>query len=589
MNKRFFIIPLMFCGVFCMAARQAAPQPPATGAGRGHGDGKSICTTPTEQHSVFAEIKYLGGIPRLTADGKPILLLCGELHNSTSSTCESLEAAMKTLKAMKLNSVVTTLTWEQLEPEEGKFDYTVADYTVRLARQYGMRIVLAWFGTWKNGESSYVPMWVKRNTGKYFHAKKADGTNSSIISPFCKEACKADAKAFAMLMKHIRETDSLGLVSAVQVENEVGVFMDMDHGKEAAKALASNVPQTLMDYMQAHKAQLTERLHRRWKENGYRNKGTWTEVFGDNFDTRQFMMSYAYATYLEEVTRAGKNAHPLPMYANCWLADDDESPGRWPCGGPEPKVLDIYKAFAPSLDWLSPDIYDKDFRATCQAYHRADNPLFIPETNREMGPAYYAFAQHDAIGYSPFAIEDTYNDPYLLGECNTLAELLPTISEYQGTKRMHGFFRQKTDAPNDSVELAMGNYLLRVHYIAGEKHAHGLIVQTADDEFLVAGTGCYITPRAADGKLECRLGYAEEVERKNGEWHTRLVLNGDQTAHHSMLYVRGRMPNADFDELGFHIPAPWTDVSSQRMYWKDWQNRYKVSGIYRIKLYTYPR
>ena len=536
------------------------------------------------------ELKVINGTQRLFANGNPYLLLCGELHNSTSSTRESLEAAMKTLKAMQLNSVITTLGWEQFEPEEGRFDYSVIDYTIQLAVKYEMRIVLAWFGSWKNGESSYVPMWVKQNTRKYFHAKQPDGTSSSMISPFCKEACKADARAFAQLMRHIKKTDTHKLISVVQVENEVGVFMDMDHGKEALQALNSDVPQKLISYLQKHKKVLGKRLLQRWAENGYRKRGTWLQLFGDNFDARQFLMSYAYAEYLEEIAKAGKEIYALPMYTNCWLASsDDKKPGRWsPCGGPQSKVIDIYKAAAPSLDWLSPDIYNPDFRNICQQYHRFDNPLFIPETSRTMGPAYYAFAEHNAMCFAPFAIEDTYNAPYLLGEYQTLSELLPVISENQGKGNMHGFVRQANDTTKDTVQFTMGDYRLEVHYIKGEKNAHGLIIQTGKDQFLVAGVGCFIKPKAIKTGMECRIGFAEEIEWKGSKWHTKVILNGDQTAHHSMLYLRGRMPNAPYKSFGFDIPAPYTDVSSQRMHLPEWQNRFKYSGVYKMSLYSYP-
>ena len=205
-----------------------------------------------------------------------------------------------------------------------------------------------------------------------------------------------------------------------------------------------------------------------------------------------------------------------------------------------------------------------------------------------MGPAYYAFAEHDAMCYAPFAIEDTYNDPYLLGEYQTLSELLPVISENQGKGNMHGFVRQANDTTKDTVQFTMGDYHLKVRFIKGEKYAHGLVIQTGKDQFLIAGVGSTITPTSAKPGLECRIGYAEELEWKDGQWHTKVILNGDQTAHHSLLYLRGRMPNAPYKEYGFDIPAPFTDVSSQRMYWPDWQKRFKYSGIYRIKLYTYP-
>ncbi len=537
----------------------------------------------------ITEYKTISGTQRLVANGKPLLLLSGELHNSTSASEESLDAAMKTVKAMGLNSVISAITWEQLEPQKGKFDYTVTDYTVKLAQQYGMRVVVLWFGTWKNGESSYVPVWVKTDSEKYFLARKADGTKTTTISPFCEEACKADANAFAKMMERIKAKDTQGLISVIQVENETGTFADIDHSSASLKAFSGEVPATLINYMSAHKNSLYPRLLQRWNENGNRKNGTWKDVFGDNNDSRQFFMTWAYATYCNRVAKAGKDVYPLPMYMNCWLANDDDKPGSFPCGGPEAKVLDIYKAFAPNIDWLSPDIYVPDFRSICGKYHRTDNPLFTPETQREAGPAYYAFGEHNAICYAPFAIEESYNDKYLLGEYRVLGELLPFIAANQGTGHMHGFMRQEgTDAQNDSTTFTMGDYRIMVKYIKGEHRAHGLIVQTAKDEFIVAGVGAFLNIHSLQKSRVCRLAYAEELKFEGNTPQTLLVLNGDETAHHSMLYLRGRMPNADYKEYGFDIPAPWTDVSSFRIYVEDWQKRYKVSGIYRIKVYSYP-
>ena len=124
-----------------------------------------------------------------------------------------------------------------------------------------------------------------------------------------------------------------------------------------------------------------------------------------------------------------------------WLVNDDQKPGNWPAGGPVPKVLDIYKAMAKHLDWISPDLYDPDFKGICGIYSRQDNPLFIPETQRIAGPAYYAFGERDAMCYSPFAIEDVYDDPYFLGEYKVLGEILPSLAAMNsryGTLRGNG-------------------------------------------------------------------------------------------------------------------------------------------------------
>ncbi len=492
------------------------------------------------------EVKRVNGQMRLLKDGKPLLMLAGELHNSTSSTSFSLNKAMHSVKSMGLNTLIVSVSWEQIEPHENAYDFSCVHNLIAAADSFSMPLVLIWFGTWKNGESSYPPLWVKRDTRRFFRVENADGIPVNAISPFCEEACRADARAFAKLMAYIRENDRNHRVEVVQVENEMGVFLDRDH------CPAANV---------AYKG-----------------------------EAHAEFMAKAYARYVNRVVQAGKRELNLPMYINCWLPDGAKT-GTYPLGGPSPELLKIYKKYAPAIDFISPDLYANDFRGYCGKYNTPDNLLFIPETQRKAGLAYYAFGEANAQCYSPFAVEDIYNDPYFLGEYRTLGELLPTIAQLQGTGKMHGFVRQKGDKTNDSTAFVIGKVRFVVHYITGERFAHGIVAQIASDEFICAGVGAWITVDDAIGKAATRptIGFAEEVELKDGKWQTRVVLNGDQTYNHRLLYLRGRMPNEPYHENGFDVPAPLTDVSYQRMSRPEWQNRFKVSGIYRIKLYDGPK
>ena len=58
------------------------------------------------------------------------------------------------LKALNLNAVIGTASWELVEPEEGKYDFALVDGLIRKARASGIRLVLIWFGSWKNGVST---------------------------------------------------------------------------------------------------------------------------------------------------------------------------------------------------------------------------------------------------------------------------------------------------------------------------------------------------------------------------------------------------------------------------------------------------
>lgn len=535
-----------------------------------------------------AKLEKIGNAIRLVQDGKPLLMLSGELHNSTSSTPKAFEAALKTAKAMGLNSVIASVSWEQIEPEEGTFDFTPIDNVLRLAYKYNMPLGLIWFASYKNGESSYAPMWVKKDTKRFFRAIDDKGDVMTTISPFCKEAVKADANAYSHLMQHIKENDTNRLIRIIQLENEMGLFTDIDHQKTALKAYQSEVPEEVISYIKRNEKTLEKLLLKKWTDNGRKTKGSWKDVFGDDRMTKQFFMAWAFARYANHISETGKAIYPLPTYVNAWQSDENTNFGVFPNCGPLVRVMDIYKATAPSVDILSPDVYSARPIATLDAYHRFDNPIFIPEISREAGAAYYVFGELDGICYAPFGFEEVYNDPYFVGEYKTLGELLPTISEYQGKNRMRGFLRQEgINHPNDTIHLKLGDYTFHIHYIKGERRAHGMIIQTDKDEFIVAGVGSYITFTSKKGEI-CKIGYAEEIERNGNKWETLFVLNGDETAHHNMLYLRGRMPNPDFEFDNIKIPGPIYRSSYQRMHREECLKRFKVSGIYRIKLFTYP-
>ena len=184
-----------------------------------------------------------GAATQLIADGKPFLMLSGELHNSSSSSLEYMKPIWPKLAAMGLNSVVTPLSWELIEPKEGSFDFTLVDGLLAQARQSHQRIVFLWLASWKNGLSSYPPMWVKQDTRRFPRVVE-HGSEVEILSPMGAATREADGRAFAALMRHLKAVDGKEhTVLMMQVENEVGVLGDSrDHSAAANAAFASAVP-----------------------------------------------------------------------------------------------------------------------------------------------------------------------------------------------------------------------------------------------------------------------------------------------------------------------------------------------------------
>ena len=469
-------------------------------------------------------------------------MLAGELHNSSSSGLDYMKPIWPGLAAMHLNTVLTPLSWELIEPEEGKYDFSLVDGLLAQARDNNERVVFLWLASWKNGMSSYPPVWVKRDT-KRFPRVMIDGNEVNILSTFGHATQEADARAFTALMTHIRQVDPQHTVLMMQVENEVGVLgASRDHSPVAEKAFAGPVPAELTRYLQDHKESLYPELLALWEQNGAKTSGTWEEIFGASSRTDEIFMAWNYAKFVQAVAAAGKAAYPLPMYVNTWLGGGDTKPGDYPSGGPQPRVVDIWKAAGSSIDIYCPDLYAPDFAGWTTRYHRAGNPLFIPETNG--GPAgasgaFYAIGEHQALGISPFAIDGYIPggwaakldpDNELSAAYSTLGSISPLLLATTAPGSIHGF---QLDNDHPSVEFEMNGYTLEVSLddIFGHRtdRGYGLIVATGPETFVGAGKGFRVgfhvrTP----GTQRVGLAAIDDGEYRDGQFVPERRLNGDE-------------------------------------------------------------
>ncbi|PHY17205.1 hypothetical protein CSW59_19420 [Caulobacter sp. BP25] len=491
-------------------------------------------------------IAPVNGVQRLLVDDKPFLILGGELGNSSSSDLKDLSRHWPVMKAANLNTVLAPVSWEQVEPVEGRFDFTVLDGMIQQARAQDMRLVLLWFGAWKNSMSTYVPAWVKRDRDRFPHAQTADGRAVEILSASYPATRDADARAFAAMMAHLKAVDGdKRTVLMIQVENEIGMLAEArDHTKAAQEDFRKPVPATAL---KALSAQIKGR-----------KTGTWEEVFGASLATDELWQAWTFGRYVEAVTAAGKKAYPLPMYVNAALPRPGAAPGGYPSAGPLPHLIDLWRAAAPSLDMLSPDIYYPDFMKWVPPYDRADQPLFIPEADQAgktpaPGNAFWAFGEHDAIGFSPFSIEDLPpSGVKTLGAAYRLLDRLsPLITTHDGGKTKRGF--RAPVAYDGTIDLtprktSFGPWEVTATVVdpwtpkdSQDYASHGgLMIQTGPDEFLVAGRG--VTFTFATKGASVGLESVRELTFQDGKWVDGRWLNGDQT--HQGRHVR--LPPSDF-------------------------------------------
>ena len=270
--------------------------------------------------SDIPHLRKQGTATQLIVDGKPFLALAGELLNSSATSLEYMKPVWPRLAAAKLNTVLAGVSWNQIEPQEGKFDFSVLDGVIQGARSHNLRLVLLWFGSWKNSLSSYPPDWVKKDFERFPRAQVA-GEEHRTAHPAqrCEprrrrtRLCGADApRQGSGRPQHT--------VIMIQVENEVGMHGDSrDRSPAANKAFAGPVPKELMDYLQKHKDTLIPEFRQVWEAAGYKTSGTWEEVFGKGGATDGIFMAWNYARYIGRVAEAGKAEYPLPMYVNAAL------------------------------------------------------------------------------------------------------------------------------------------------------------------------------------------------------------------------------------------------------------------------------
>lgn len=476
----------------------------------------------------------------LMVDGAPYLML-GVQANNSSAWPEYLSKVWPAAEQLHANTVELPIYWEQFEAAPGKFDFSVLDTILDQAREHHLRLVLLWFGTWKNGSSHYTPEWIKLDQAKYPFVVNKDGSTLDSPSVFSPARLEADKRAFQTLMRHLKERDSQRTVIMVQVENEAGLWGGVrDYSPDAEKAFGGPVPEKLI--------------------NGLGKKpGTWRQVFGEDAD--ETFQAWGTATYIEQVAAEGKAVYPLPLYVNAALRDPFH-PGKAPSyesGAPTDNNIDLWKIASPSIDLIAPDIYLQEYPRYLRSidlYSRKNNPLLIPETGNQPIFAHYLSAAigHGALGWAPFgldlsrysnqtegpdAMESEALKPFAR-EFSLIAPIARRIAQGNLEGRVQGV---SEDPDNHTQSLIFERWSASISFgmpsfgngmkPKGNSPPDGGVVieQLGPDEFLIAGHHARVefAPSFAPGKKLLWLKVEEGTYDTTGKWKMTRVWNGDQT------------------------------------------------------------
>ena len=482
------------------------------------------------------------GAQQFVVHGKPFLILGGELGNSSAGTAAQADFILPDMARVHLNTVLMPVAWEQTEPAEGHFDFSVLDHWIDVARQQNLHLVLLWFGSWKNAFSEYAPDWVKADIKRFPRAQTANGTPLEILSTFGTETLRLDSRAFAALMSHLREKDrEQQTVLMVQVENEVGYLgPGRDRCPEAIRQFAGPVPRELVQKLLAKRAELSPQLGAHFNPQG----STWREVFGEA--ATEVFMAWRYASYIDSVAQAGKRQYALPMYVNAQLPSLMERPGEYPSGGPHPYYLQVYRAVAPAIDFYSPDIYWPEFEYWVREYQIQGNPIFIPEARMESAPynALYAYGAARAFGFCPFGIDSlhapassTDPQPAIMQTYAALSSLEDMLATAQSAGRTRGVVLH-ANSPRAVQSVSLGGYLFEASLSRAWKtgtlladDGAMLLLESRPDEFIVVGSGLTVKMSRDPDTDNQIAGIAsiEQVSKAGSEWVVSARLNGDQS------------------------------------------------------------
>jgi hypothetical protein len=509
----------------------------------------------------------------LFVDDAPFLILGVEDQDlGLESTWPQHPKDWANMEYLHANTIEIPIYWDQIEPQQGQFDFSSIDRLLSEARQHDVRLVLLWFATWKNGSQHYMPDWMLTDPVRYFHELNRNGEAVDSPSPFATASLEADKTAFAAVMGHLKAADPQRTVIMVQVENEPGSWQSVrDFSPAAQKVFEAPVPPEILKAMNVKSPN---------------SSPNWQAAFGPDAD--EYFNAWSVAKYIGQVAAAGKAVYPLPMDVNDALRDpfnpgfpgEPGTPGGYESGGPTDNVLSIWKAAAPSVDILAPDDYRGDPAAyvkDLELYHRDDNPLFLPESGcYQCDPASGDFGRFffSVLGLQAIGDSESGNSPVpeLARNFVLVGPMQREIARLNFEGKLKAVaepvFYKGGDHGRLTQTLPFGNWNAVVAYPSSRRgpdtgnptpQGRALVAQLGDNQFLVAGYFCHVDffPAGTEQQQKTQhivMGGGQTPSALiDGKWQHRQFLSVEQGTYENGVFKLLRSQNGDATDYGLRF------------------------------------
>ena len=505
--------------------------------------------------------------------GKPMLLLGLQAMNSSTGS-PLMAQAIQAVQRYGGNVLEAPIYWHAIEPEMDRYDLSLVQGLIDQARQANLHLILLWFGTSKNGHPNYAPEYVKLDPQTYQITVGPNGAQHASLSPHCMATLERDRKAFCEVMTFLQQVDGdIGTVLAVQIENEMGYAnTDRDYSTLACADYEKPLPEALRGVALEDCGACD-------------GSATWRGQFGRH--AHEAFSAWYHARYIGAIARAGKAIYALPMITNVMVGELNiqEAGVCYNAGAAVGRVLDIWKAGAPELDLLCPDIYTpvrSEYTRIAARYAREDNALFIPESaiggEANAINAMLAFADYGCIGLCCFGAERALRpDGTLKDECRTMMMtmraingLAPLLIRYRGTGRVHALVQEEFATEQ---YLKLEHFHVVAHFFRGggqrvqstqfdvsapeyayhaSERGRALLVEVSEYEYFLAGAGVAVDflrrPEPQDDNPFPALGSRQSTQLNflsveeghfdaDDQWHVDFLRNGDQS--NFQLFVHG--------------------------------------------------